>query len=141
MRYYFLICMAFLAQTCLAKITIQDAYARASRGPSSAVFMTFKNDGKSETLLTAAVPTDICKYTELHTHIQEGDIFRMRKVDALEIPANGSLILKPGADHIMLMQLKKPLEEGQFIHVTLVFKNRPKMTIDVPVKSIASSKN
>jgi copper(I)-binding protein len=136
MQYIFLVCMTLMAQACWAKITIQDAYARASRGPNSAIFMTIQNDGETATLIGATVSQDICQYTELHTHIQEGDVFKMRKVENLQVPAKGQLLLKRGGDHIMLMQIPQPLEEGKTITLTLQFKGHPAMTVDVPVRKI-----
>lgn len=136
MRYMLFICTALMAQSAWASITVQGAYARPSRGPNSAIFMTIQNDATADVLVGADVGTDICQYTELHTHIQEGDVFKMRKVDSLAIPAKGILELKRGGDHIMLMQLSQPpLEEGQTVSVTLHFKHNPDMVIDVPVEN------
>jgi copper(I)-binding protein len=144
MRYIFLICMTLLTQASWAKLTIQDAYARASHGPNSVIFMTIQNDGSEDARLTGAkVSSDICKTSELHTHIQEGDVFKMRKVKSLDIPANSTLALKPGGNHIMLMNLIGPLKDGQIINVTLVFKqlafkHQPMQSISVPVRSIST---
>ena len=136
MRHVFLICMTILSQNCLATLTIKDAYARASRGPNSAIFMTIENDGAADTLVGARTSNDVCKHTELHTHIQQGDVFKMRKVADLAIPAKGILALKPGSNHIMLMQLKNPLEEGQTMQITLKFKTHQDQTVTIPVKPL-----
>ena len=134
-----------MTQASWAKIIVQDAYARASHGPNSAIFMTIQNDGSEDATLTGAtVSRDICKTSELHTHIQEGDVFKMRKVNSLKVPANSILVLEPGGNHIMLMHLTKPLKDGQNINVTLVFKPQDlkqepmQSIISVPVQSISS---
>jgi periplasmic copper chaperone A len=133
------ICMTLMSQATWAKLTVQGAYARASHGPNSAIFMTIQNDGSEDATLTGAkVSPDICKSSELHTHIQEGDVFKMREVKSLAIPAKSILVLEPGGNHIMLMNLRKPLKDGQSINIKLVFKDTPMQSISVPVRSIST---
>lgn len=144
MHHIFLICATLLSQVCWANapvFMVKDAYARASRGPNSAVFMTIQGDDKPAILIGASVSPHVCSYTEIHTHIQEGDVFKMRKVETLTVPAHGTLVLKPGGDHIMLMQLKQPLEAGQTLSLTLQFKDHPAITLDVPVQSLVAQKH
>jgi copper(I)-binding protein len=52
----------------------------------------------------------------------------------LEIPANGSVTLKPGGYHIMMMNLRQDLIPGQTIKLTLKFQSGKEISLDVPVK-------
>ena len=54
----------------------------------------------------------------------------------LDVPANGSVTLKPGSYHIMLMKLSKDLTPGVNIKLTLKFQSGKEMTVDVPVKAM-----
>ncbi len=117
-------------------IEVEHPFARASAGMATvgAAFMTLKNDGDTpDTLVSASSP--VAAKTELHTHIKDGDIMRMREVPSIEVPADGTTVLQPGGLHVMLIDLKAPLKEGETFPLTLTFANAGSMTVEVPVKS------
>jgi copper(I)-binding protein len=58
----------------------------------------------------------------------------MQPVERLEIPAGGSVQLKPGSYHIMLIGLKEDLKAGDTIEITLTFENAGELALSVPVK-------
>lgn len=91
-----------------ANVEISEAYARASvpNNKNSAIFLKIKNKANTDISIIAA-NNDNSSYTELHTHKHENGMMKMVKVDKLLIPANSSLELKPGSDHIMLFDLKE----------------------------------
>jgi copper(I)-binding protein len=61
---------------------------------------------------------------ELHeTRIEQG-VAKMRRVQSLDIPAGGSAELKPGGYHVMLMDLKRELKEGDTVPIELVVEER-----------------
>lgn len=105
-----------------ANVEISDAYARASlpNNKNSAIFLTIKNKSNTDLAITQA-STSASSYTELHTHINENGMMKMVKVQKLKIPANASLELKPGSDHIMLFDLKKQLKAGDSVSLELKF--------------------
>ena len=105
-------------------ITVQDAYARASRpgAPTGAMFMTIRNSGEAADRLLAA-ESPVAQLVELHTHIDDNGVMRMRPVEGgLEIPAGGEHMLMRGGDHVMLMGLKQELAVGDTFSVTLNFE-------------------
>ena len=111
----------------------EKPFSRATNGKNGAAFMTLHNHSQTPIKLIKAT-TSIAKTTELHTHIKEGDVFRMRPVPAIEIPANGSAILKPGGLHIMFLGLHHPLKEKDSFDLTLEFDNGTLLTLPVPIK-------
>lgn len=119
-----------------ATITIEDAYARAASpvAKSGAIFMTIQNSGTTDDRLVAA-STDAAKRAELHTHIENAEgVMRMVEVeDGFPVPAGGSHTLARGGDHVMLMGLTGPLEQGANVTLTLVFEGAGEITVDVPV--------
>lgn len=124
-----------IATPCLAEMVINDPYARASRpgAPTGAAFFTIQNTGDTgDRLIAAASP--VAKMVELHTHIQDGDIMRMRPIEGgIEIPAGETHELARGGDHVMLMGLTETLEDGDEIEVTLTFEEAGEVTLVVPV--------
>jgi copper(I)-binding protein len=62
---------------------------------------------------------------------------RMRQVSSIDVPAGGTVSLQPGGLHIMLIDLKEPLRQGETFPLTLTFAKAGKVAVDVPVKSPA----
>jgi len=116
-------------------IDIENPWARASAGPAKAgaAFMEIKNDSVTADRVTGA-SADVSEAVELHTHIRDGDVMRMRQVEFIEVPANGAVELKPGGLHVMFLGLKAPLKEGETFPLTLTFENADDMTVEVEVK-------
>ncbi|MEM9268292.1 MAG: copper chaperone PCu(A)C, partial [Pseudomonadota bacterium] len=75
---------------------------------------------------------------ELHTHEMNAEtgVARMIEVEeGFELPAKSMTPLARGGNHIMLMGLENPLEEGGMISVTLTFEQAGEIEIMVPVDS------
>ena len=119
-----------------AEIKIVDPWVRASTGPNAALFMKIVNTADQPAKLIKGEISG-CASTELHTHSHEDGQMKMQQVDFIEVPSNGEKKLKPGGDHVMLMKLHQPLQEGNKVHVTLFFENEKPMDHIVPVKAIA----
>jgi copper(I)-binding protein len=65
----------------------------------------------------------------------EGDVMRMRQVDAIDVPAGQAVELKPGSFHLMLMGLKAPLKAGDRFPLTLKFEKAGEVKVDVAVQT------
>ncbi len=121
-----------------AGFTIEHPWARASAGPArnSAAFMTIHNSGEADRLIAAS--GDVAARVELHTHLMEGDVMKMRQVEAVDVPAGGMATLQPGGFHVMLIGLKQPLKEGDSFPLTLTFEKAGEVTLEVAVEAIGS---
>lgn len=117
-------------------INVENPFAREvpPTAPASASFMTLSNDSDTEIKLVQAY-SDVAKTIELHTHTNDGGVMRMRKIESISIPANGSTELKPGGLHIMLIGPHNPIKVGQSVTVDLEFADGSKKTVEMPVKS------
>lgn len=115
-------------------VTIDHPWARASVTETGAAYMTITNHGTAADELVAAA-SPVAGKAELHTHIAEGDIMRMRPVGEIDLGAGQSAMLKPGGLHIMLIGLKAPLKEGEQFPLTLTFKKAGEVTVGVPVQA------
>lgn len=119
----------------LGDLTIDHPWARPSAGAAAngATYMTITTKGKTaDRLIEAASP--VAGKVELHTHVIEGDIMRMRPVDAIDVNAGAPAVLKPGGLHVMLIGLKAPLKEGETFPLTLGFEKAGKVTVEVKVE-------
>jgi len=122
-------------------ITIIDPYVRLAPpldgGNNASIYMTVRNDGPADKLLSAT--TDAASMTMLHQTTLSADTASMSEMAALDLPANGTLELKPGGNHIMLMGNGTPgklLEAGQTISLRLTFASGKVITLNVPVRGL-----
>ncbi|MDH4482103.1 MAG: copper chaperone PCu(A)C [Rhodoferax sp.] len=126
-----------LAQNVVAK----DAWARATvQGQkASGAFMTLT--AKADTTLVS-VASSVAGVAEVHEMKMDGGVMQMRALPkGLELPAGKAVTLKPGSFHLMLMDLKVPLQKDTTIPLALRFKDAKgvESTLDmkVPVASTA----
>ena len=66
-----------------------------------------------------------------------GTVMQMRPLAGIDIPAGQPVTLKPGSEHIMLIGLNHPLQEGQSFPLTLTFEKGGTRTVSVPMKKPA----
>lgn len=99
----------------------------------SGAYLRIENrSAQGDQLLSAT--TDAAGRAEIHQTIVENDIARMQHMmEGVTIPANGVVEFKPGGYHIMLRDLKRALEPGQTVQLTLRFRLRGEITISAPV--------
>jgi hypothetical protein len=119
-------------------VTIHEPWARASLGnaPNSAVYMTLETTGEAPDRLVAS-STPVAGRAELHSHVMDGGVARMRPVDSVEVAPGAPTVLAPGGLHIMLIGLRQKLAPGDSVPLTLVFEQAGAITIEAPVRGMA----
>lgn len=90
----------------------------AHAGKNTAAYFCVCGHDLSEGVKITAVTSDIARSIELHDHINDKGIMRMRPVEFVEIK-DGRSGMKPGGKHIMIMGLKKDLKVGDKVDLTL----------------------
>lgn len=116
-------------------ISITDAWARpAAAGGQSAAYFTISNtSGATDALLS--VTSAAAARVELHETTTNGTgMMGMHPLARLEIPASGSVQLKPGSFHLMLMGLTGDLVVGKTIQLDLVFEHGGKVVVTAEVR-------
>ncbi|MFW8635282.1 copper chaperone PCu(A)C [Cribrihabitans pelagius] len=117
-------------------VMVEDAYVRVASkaAKAGAAFMQIANHGAEDDRLVE-VRSDVAARVQLHTHeAGGGGVMKMRHVeDGFAIPAGEGHALKRGGDHVMFMGLKRSLEHGDMVPLTLVFENAGEITLEVPV--------
>lgn len=102
-------------------VTFDDGWAKATGTEMTGVFGTITNPGDADLHLTG-VESDLGGSAELHETVPGGSGMMMQeREDGFVIPAGGELVLAPGGNHIMLMELGRPITTGQQITLTLEF--------------------
>lgn len=124
-------------------LMVMKAFARASTTPTAATgaaYVSLMNHGKEGDSLVS-VSTPAAAMAHLHKSELVDGVMKMEPVEALELPGQGVLEMKPGGYHIMMMGLKQPLKKGDEIDVTLHFAKAGDVTVKVPVGGVADSGN
>lgn len=125
-----------------AGISIEDAWVREvpEVNTTSAAYMKVVNNSDEERVLVSA-QNNISEVTELHEMVMDGETMRMRKIDSIIIPARGSVDLKPGGLHIMLINLIQKTVEGEVVKLTLDFKSGESLEIEAPIQKAKEMKH
>ncbi|AMW34589.1 copper chaperone PCu(A)C [Haematospirillum jordaniae] len=133
-------CLAWMAPARAESILVEGAWSRATPGQArnGAVFMALHNQGAEDDTLLRADADPIATSVEIHTHVHENNIMKMKAVDTLTLPAGATVTLMPGGLHIMLMGLKAPLHEGQGFTMTLTMQKAGTITIPVTVRAVGA---
>lgn len=129
----------FVLPACAAgiadRIEVVDPYVRMAPPGAKATgaFMVIRNAGEQDTQLVSAASA-AANVTELHNHINDGGVMRMRQVKEIAVPAKGEARLQPGGYHVMLIDMKAPLKEGDQAVITLKFADGSSKDVHAPVK-------
>lgn len=116
-------------------IAIRDAWLREPVGdrPMTAGFAVVTNRGSAPRAIVGAA-TEVAGKVELHEMKMDGAMMRMSPVEKIDIPAGGSVELKPGGLHLMLFDLKRTPRAGETVQVTLTFDDGSKATVAAAVR-------
>ena len=117
------------------KISVVDPYVRMPPPGSriAAAYMRLQNAGDQEARLVSVI-APAARAAELHNHINDKGIMRMRRVSAIAVPARGEVALQPDGYHLMLIDLATPLKEGERVTLILGFNDGSRKEVDALVK-------
>jgi periplasmic copper chaperone A len=122
-------------------IHITAPWARATpKGASSgAAYMTITNNGKAPDRVSC-VSSDASAQCQIHTMTTENGVMKMRPVEGgLEIKPGETIMLKPSSFHVMLVNIKHPLEQGNVVKATLKFENAGTINVECPIVAIGAA--
>lgn len=112
-------------------LAVSSAYVpQPPMADMAAGYFTITNTGHASDRLTG-VTSDIAADTSMHITTATG---QMRQVSSLPIPAGGSLVLRTGADHLMLMALTHRPLVGEVVTFVLHFAASAPITVRAPVE-------
>ena len=121
-------------------IALSPAWTRATP-PGAKVaggFFTIENKGAAADRLVSAT-SEIANIVEIHEMAVIDGVMRMRALEkGLSVAAGGKMELKPGSYHIMFIDLKRPLKEGESVKGELVFEKAGKLAVDYKVMPVGA---
>lgn len=133
---------SLLSASVFAQVSVSDPWIRATV-PAQKVTGAFMRVQSAAPARLVGVQTDIAGRAELHEMAMEGQTMRMRRVDAIELPAGKAVNLASGGYHVMLMDLKRQVKEGENVDLTLQVQDaagkRQDVKVSVPVRPLTYS--
>lgn len=127
---------ALLAGTAVAQVTVKDAWVRATVAQQKATGAFMQLQSAQDAKLVAA-QSPVAGVVEVHEMAMEGNVMKMRAVSSLALPAGKAVELKPGGYHVMLMDLKGQVKDGDTVPVTLVVEGKDGKRQNIEVKAPA----
>lgn len=129
----FVLLAALAALPAFAQVSVAGAWARPAvpgqMGTGAFMTLTAKDGAR---LLGAASP--VAGVVEIHEMKMEGNVMKMRAIDALDLPAGKPVELKPGGYHVMLLDLKQPLKAGERFPLSLRIETHDRKLVTMPVE-------
>ena len=133
--------LAVVTPAAIAQTSVKEPWVRGTvaQQKSTGAFMqlTSAQGGK---LVSAQSP--VAGVVEIHEMSMEGNVMKMRAVPGLELPAGKAVDFKPGGYHVMLMDLKQQVKEGDSVALTLVIEGkdgkRETLQVKAPVRALGA---
>ncbi len=125
----------------VGSIHISEPWSRATpKGASTgAAYMTLTNNGKTPDRVNC-VSSDASAECQIHSMTMDNGVMQMRPVEGgLEIKPGETVTLKPGSFHVMLLNLKHPLEQGNAMKATLKFDSAGTVDVEYPILAIGAA--
>jgi copper(I)-binding protein len=115
-------------------IAVEHPWARASIGTSrpAAAYLTIVNNG-SETARLVGFQSPVAGHAGAHRTVKKGEVMRMEPAGEVKVPPGERVVFAPGGLHVMLMDLKEPLDKGESFPLTLRFADGGTIALTVPI--------
>ena len=133
--------LALLAGAVQAQTTVTEPWARGTVPAQKATGLFLQLQSKDAARLVGG-STPAAGRVEIHEMAMEDGVMKMRQISALDLPAGKTIELKPGGYHLMLMDLKAPLKQGDSLPLSLQVERAGKpvetLKLQVPVRPLGA---
>ena len=140
-RIAFTLATLTLALAAQAQVTVGQPWVRATVPQQKATGAFMQLTAAQDVRLVAA-QSPVAGTVEIHEMAMDGQVMKMRELKGgLPLPAGKAVELKPGGYHIMLMDLKAQVKEGETVPLTLVVEGKDGQRQNLDVKAPARPLN
>jgi len=113
-------------------IVIEAPYAVAMKDDEILVYMTIHNGAKDDDVITS-VSSEAASMASLADYEGSGDDRKSMKLEKLHTPGNNAVMMEQNGLHVVLNELKKPVEGGDTIPIVLTFAETGDLKVEVSV--------
>jgi periplasmic copper chaperone A len=121
-------------------LVITQAWSRATPGGATIAggYLTIENKGAAPDRLIGG-SADVSDKVQVHEMSMNNGVMTMRQLDkGLAIEPGKTVKLAPGGYHLMMLDLKSPLKQGDKVPVTLEFEKAGKVKLSLDVQGIGA---
>lgn len=142
-RFYLAMMLCLMAgQSYAGEVTVSSAWARATApGQDSAAVSMQITSRKDANIVAVSSPASAS--AEIHSMVHENGMMKMRALDALPLKAKQQVTLGSDGNHLMLIGLKKPLNAGERVALTVTVqfadKRKEKVEVNAEIKPLTES--
>ncbi len=129
-----LIAGSLLSSAVFAQVSVSEPWVRATV-PAQKATGAFMRVQSAAPARLVGVQADVAGRAELHEMAMDGQTMRMRRVEAIELPAGKPVNLASGGYHVMLFDLKRQVKEGENVAITLTVQDAAGKKQDVKVSA------
>lgn len=124
----------------LGDMTVTAPWARATPGAIKigAAYLTLTNRGAAPDRLIG-VRSEVAERVELHTNLSTDGMMQMRPLDSVVLPPGQSVRFEPSGLHLMLVNLKAPLQDGSEFPLQVIFERAGTLTVQVKVGAVGAA--
>ena len=119
-------------------VKVTDAWVRLPP-PGAQIAAAYLTLESKQTLSLSNVTSQAAEAVEMHSMSTQNGVMQMRQLKALNLPAGKPLTLEPGGLHLMLINPKNPLKEGDKVPLLLTFKQGKRVVGAVSVTAIVKA--
>ncbi len=127
------------AQTSPDSIKVLEAWSRATPGGAKvgAGYLVVENAGAAPDRLVGA-EAEVAGRVEIHETTESGGVSRMRPIDAVAAAPGARIAFRPGGHHLMLVELKRPLKQGERFAGALLFERAGRVPVTFEVRGLGA---
>ena len=121
-------------------LVITQAWSRATPGGAKigGGYLTIENKGTAPDRLIGG-SADVADKVQVHEMAMNNGVMTMRPLDkGLTIEPGKTVKLAPGGYHLMLLDLKSPLKQGDKLPITLEFEKAGKVELSLDVQGVGA---
>jgi periplasmic copper chaperone A len=141
-RYALALASLALALAAQAQVSVKEPWVRATVPQQKATGAFMQIVAVQDARLVEA-RSPVAGIVEIHEMAMVGDVMKMRAIPGLALPAGKAVDLKPGGYHVMLMELKGQVKDGDMVPLTLVVEardgKRQTLELKVPARALGGA--
>ena len=127
------------AESAAGDLVVTFAWARATPPGANvgAAYVTIENRGGTDDRLIG-VASEVAGSASIHETVEENGVAKMRPLEAIALLAGHTIAMQPGGFHVMLMDLKSPLVEGESVALTMTFEHAGAIEVEADIAAIGA---
>lgn len=129
-----------VSSAALAEVAVTEAWVRATVPQQKATGAFMKVTATADARLVE-VRSPAASIVEIHEMVMEKDLMKMRAVSGVDLPAGKAVELKPGSYHVMLIDLKAQVKEGDVVPLTVVVEGKDGKRESIELEAVARPLN